>query len=152
MIALVQRVTQASVEIDGRQHAMIGAGMLALVCAEKGDTEREADLLADKTVDFRMFQDQQRRMNLSLIDASLALLVVPQFTLAANTESGRRASFTPAAAPDIARVLFERFVAMAAKRVAIVKVGVFAADMKVGLINDGPVTFWLRIPPAGALA
>jgi D-tyrosyl-tRNA(Tyr) deacylase len=147
VIALVQRVSKASVEIGGEPRAMIGPGMLALVCAEKGDTEKEAHLLADKTVDFRMFNDALQRMNLSLVESALELLAVSQFTLAANTNNGRRPSFTPAAAPDLARGLFDRFVAAAGRRVATVKTGVFGADMQVALVNDGPVTFWLRVPP-----
>jgi D-tyrosyl-tRNA(Tyr) deacylase len=148
LIALVQRVLQASVSIGGKTHSAIEAGVLALVCAERGDTEREAVMLADKVIDFRLFADQQHHMNLSLQDAGHALLAVPQFTLAADTSRGRRPSFTPAAPPDIANSLFERFVAHARSRLVSVEVGVFGADMQVALVNDGPVTFWLRIAPS----
>jgi D-tyrosyl-tRNA(Tyr) deacylase len=147
MIALLQRVSAARVEIDGVLHASIQRGTLALVCAEQGDGEREAAALADKTLDFRMFQDATERMNLNLGEANGRLLAVPQFTLAADTSRGRRPSFTKGAPPELAKTLFQHYVNTAKNRLGTVEVGVFGANMQVSLTNDGPVTFWLRVPP-----
>lgn len=147
MIALLQRVTQAKVVVDGEQVGAIGTGLMVLLCAEKGDTEREADALLSKLLAYRVFSDQAGKMNLSLADVAGGLLLVPQFTLAADTNSGTRPSFTPAAAPADARRLFERFVGQARERHALVQTGQFGADMKVSLTNDGPVTFWLQVGP-----
>ena len=147
MIALLQRVSQASVVVDGQQIGAIGAGLLVLLCAEKGDTEREADALLAKLLAYRVFSDQAGKMNLSVTDVAGGLLLVPQFTLAADTNSGTRPSFTPAAAPADARRLFEHFVQQARARHAQVQTGEFGADMKVSLTNDGPVTFWLQVGP-----
>ena len=148
MIALLQRVTAARVEIEGQPQAAILRGTLALVCAERGDSQREAAALAEKTVDFRMFQDASERMNLNLIEAHGRLLAVPQFTLAADTGRGRRPSFTRGAAPELAKALFQHYVRTAEIRLGAVEVGVFGANMQVSLTNDGPVTFWLRVAPS----
>ncbi len=147
MIALLQRVSQASVLVDGAQIGAIGPGLMVLVCAEKGDTEKEADALLAKLLAYRVFADPAGKMNLSITDVAGALLLVPQFTLAADTNSGTRPSFTPAAAPADGRRLFDHFVAGARTRHAVVETGQFGADMKVSLTNDGPVTFWLQIGP-----
>jgi D-tyrosyl-tRNA(Tyr) deacylase len=147
MIALVQRVRCAEVEIGGARHTAIDGGILALVCAERGDGVNEARALAKKTVELRIFNDVEKRMNRSLIDEGLALLAVPQFTLAADTRSGRRPSFAKACEPGVAHSLFLRYVDAARDLVTRVETGVFGADMQVALVNDGPVTFWLRVAP-----
>lgn len=145
MIALIQRVTEASVTVDGERVGEIGAGLLALVCAEREDTPRDADALLEKLLAYRVFADERGRMNRSLRDIGGDLLLVPQFTLAADTRSGTRPSFTPAAPPDDARQLFVRTVeqARAQNGLGLIQTGVFGAHMKVALVNDGPVTFWL---------
>jgi len=147
MIGLLQRVSEAAVRVDGATVGAIGPGLLVLLCAEKGDTEREADLLLTKMLGYRVFSDEAGKMNRSLADVNGGLLLVPQFTLAADTKSGTRPSFTPAAAPEDGRRLFDHVVRQARTRHAQVETGVFGADMKVSLINDGPVTFWLRVDP-----
>jgi D-tyrosyl-tRNA(Tyr) deacylase len=147
MIGLLQRVSQASVSVDGQVIGAIGRGLMVLVCAEKGDTEREADALLAKLLGYRVFPDAAGKMNRSLVDVEGGLLLVPQFTLAADTRSGMRPSFSPAAAPDDGRRLFDHAVRRARERHAIVETGQFGADMQVALTNDGPVTFWLRIDP-----
>lgn len=147
MIALLQRVSQASVVVDGAVVGAIGAGLLVLLCAEKGDSEREADALLAKLLAYRVFSDEAGKMNRSLADVAGGLLLVPQFTLAADTNSGTRPSFTPAAAPQDGLRLFEHVVRQARARHATVETGQFGADMKVSLTNDGPVTFWLQIAP-----
>ena len=147
MIALIQRVTQARVRVDSAEVGAIGRGMLALVCAQRGDSEREADALLAKLLAFRMFSDAQGKMNLSLVDVAGGLLLVPQFTLAADTTSGTRPSFTPAAPPEDGERLFAYFVAQARARHPDVGAGIFGAAMQVELINDGPVTFWLQVKP-----
>ena len=149
MIGLLQRVSEAAVRVDGATVGAIGPGLLVLLCAEKGDTEREADLLLTKLLGYRVFPDDAGKMNRSLVDTQGGLLLVPQFTLAADTKSGTRPSFTPAAAPEDGRRLFDHAVAKARARHPQVETGVFGADMKVSLINDGPVTFWLRFDPVG---
>lgn len=145
MIALIQRVTEASVTVDGVRVGQIGAGLLALVCAERDDTPRDADALLEKMLAYRVFADERGRMNRSLRDVGGDLLLVPQFTLAADTRSGTRPSFTPAAAPDDARQLFDHTVEQARGQngLGLIHTGVFGAHMKVALVNDGPVTFWL---------
>lgn len=150
MIGLLQRVSEAAVRVDGQTVGAIGPGLLVLLCAEKGDTEREADLLLTKLLGYRVFSDEAGKMNRSVSDTSGGLLLVPQFTLAADTRSGTRPSFSPAAAPEDGRRLFDYAVRQARERHGIVETGVFGADMKVSLINDGPVTFWLRFDPVGA--
>ena len=147
MIALLQRVTQASVVVDGATVGAIGPGLLVLLCAEKGDSEREADALLAKLLAYRVFSDDAGKMNRSVTDVAGGLLLVPQFTLAADTNSGTRPSFTPAAAPADGLRLFEHVVRQARARHATVETGQFGADMKVSLTNDGPVTFWLQIAP-----
>lgn len=151
MIGLLQRVSEAAVRVDGETVGAIGPGLMVLVCAEKGDTEREADLLLAKLLGYRVFADEAGKMNRSVADTGGGLLLVPQFTLAADTKSGTRPSFSPAAAPEDGRRLFDHCVRQARARHGIVETGVFGADMKVSLINDGPVTFWLRIDPVVAL-
>ncbi|TFW34730.1 D-aminoacyl-tRNA deacylase [Massilia horti] len=149
MIGLLQRVSSASVVVDGKNVGAIDAGLLVLVCAEKGDTEREADALLDKLLSYRVFADDAGKMNRSVTDVAGGLLLVPQFTLAADTRSGTRPSFSPAASPEDGRRLFDHFVRRAQARHAKVETGIFGADMKVSLTNDGPVTFWLRVDPVG---
>jgi D-tyrosyl-tRNA(Tyr) deacylase len=145
MIALLQRVSHAGVAVDGAQIGAIDAGLLVLVCAEKGDTEKEADALLAKLLAYRVFGDAAGKMNRSVADIAGGLLLVPQFTLAADTNSGTRPSFSPAASPQDGRRLFDHFVARARASHATVATGQFGADMKVSLTNDGPVTFWLQI-------
>ena len=147
MIAMLQRVSQASVVVDGQLIGAIASGLLVLVCAEKGDSEREADLLLAKLLGYRVFGDAAGKMNLSITDVAGGLLLVPQFTLAADTKSGTRPSFTPAAAPADGQRLFDYFVAQARTRHGKVDTGQFGADMQVSLTNDGPVTFWLQVTP-----
>ena len=147
MIALLQRVSQASVVVEGQLIGAIASGLLVLLCAEKGDSEREADLLLAKLLGYRVFGDAAGKMNLSITDVAGELLLVPQFTLAADTKSGTRPSFTPAAAPADGKRLFDYFVTQARSRHGQVHTGQFGADMQVSLTNDGPVTFWLQVTP-----
>ena len=147
MIALLQRVTQASVSVEGQEIGRIQKGLMVLVCAERDDTEKEAQALLTKLLTYRVFSDAAGKMNPNLEQADGALLLVPQFTLAADTRSGTRPSFTPAAPPDVAKKLFDYFVASARDAHAIVETGRFGADMQVSLTNDGPVTFWLQVEP-----
>lgn len=144
MIALIQRVAQASVSVDGGLVGAIGRGIVALVCAERDDDAGDADALVDKVLAYRIFPDERDRMNRSLTDIDGELMVVPQFTLAADTASGTRPSFTPAAPPALGESLYARFVRRAGERHQRVAAGVFGARMQVALINDGPVTFWLQ--------
>lgn len=148
MIGLLQRVSGASVVVEGETVGAIDAGLLVLLCAERGDTEKQADALLSKLLGYRVFGDAAGKMNLNVADAGGALLVVPQFTLAADTRSGTRPSFTPAASPQDGLRLFDHFVAQARARHPRVETGRFGADMKVSLTNDGPVTFWLQVAPA----
>jgi D-tyrosyl-tRNA(Tyr) deacylase len=150
LIALLQRASQASVTVDGDIVGRIGAGLLVLLCAERGDGEAEADALLGKLLSYRVFADDAGKMNRSLADVGGGLLLVPQFTLAADTRSGTRPSFTPAAAPEEGRRLFDHFVARARERHATVQTGRFGAHMEVSLTNDGPVTFWLQVKPKQA--
>lgn len=147
MIGLLQRVAQASVSVEGETVGAIGKGLMVLVCAERGDSEREADALLKKMLGYRVFSDAAGKMNLSVSDIGGGLLLVPQFTLAADTRSGTRPSFTPAAPPDQARTLFDYFASQAARQHGEVAMGRFGADMQVSLTNDGPVTFWLQVRP-----
>mgnify|MGYP003455619893 FL=1 len=152
MIALIQRVKKASVEIEQTTVGEIAQGLLVLLCAEKNDTAATGDKLLKKLLAYRVFSDDAGKMNRSVqnLDGNGAhggLLVVSQFTLAADTNSGTRASFTPAAAPDLARELYDDWVAKARVQHSVVETGVFAADMQVSLVNDGPVTFWLQVAP-----
>ena len=152
MIALIQRVKKASVEIEQTTVGEIAQGLLVLLCAEKNDTAATGEKLLKKLLAYRVFSDDAGKMNRSVqnLDGNGAhggLLVVSQFTLAADTNSGTRASFTPAAAPDLARELYDDWVAKARVQHSVVETGVFAADMQVSLVNDGPVTFWLQVAP-----
>jgi D-aminoacyl-tRNA deacylase len=147
VIALIQRVTGANVKVAGDPVAVIGAGILALVGVERGDSEVEALLLAEKVASYRVFADADGKMNLSLKDVRGQLLVVPQFTLAADTNSGARPSFSSAASPEAAERLIRRFVEKVEEWVPRVQTGRFGADMQVSLVNDGPVTFWLQASP-----
>lgn len=144
MIGLLQRVTQARVEVGGASVGAIGAGLLVLVCAERGDSETEADRLLARVLGYRVFGDAEGKMNLSLREVQGGLLLVPQFTLAADTSKGMRPSFTSAAAPEVGRLWFERLVDLAKKAHRPVEIGRFGAHMHVYLVNDGPVTFWLE--------
>ena len=147
MIALVQRVTSADVKVAGDPAGVIGAGILALIGVERGDTEVEALLLAERVVGYRIFPDAAGKMNLSLKDVSGELLAVPQFTLAADTNTGTRPSFSSAAGPESAERLFQRFVDKVEEWLPRVATGRFGAHMQVSLVNDGPVTFWLQVSP-----
>ena len=149
MQALIQRVSQASVSVAGRVIGAIGPGLLVLLCAERGDDEAVADKLLAKLLKLRIFSDAAGKMNLSLQDTGGGLLVVSQFTLAADTSGGNRPSFTRAAPPDEGRRLYEHFVAQARAAHPVVATGEFGADMQVHLVNDGPVTIPLRIAPPG---
>lgn len=150
MIALIQRVTSASVCVDGATVAAIGPGLLALAAVERGDDAAQAERLAERIVGYRVFGDESGRMNLSLADTGGELLLVSQFTLAADTRKGMRASFTPAAEPAEGRRLFDLLVTAARRRHAAVQTGRFGDHMEVALVNDGPVTFWLRARPDGS--
>ncbi len=143
MISLLQRVSEASVAVDHQEIGRIGKGLLILLCAEKNDTEKEADVLLNRLLGYRVFSDENDKMNLSVTAIGGELLIVPQFTLAADTKSGTRPSFSPAAPPDIGKKLFDYFVTQAKLKLPGVQTGQFGADMKVSLTNDGPVTFWL---------
>lgn len=147
MIALIQRVAEASVAVGGETVGEIGAGLLALVGVERGDSEAEGARLAERVLGYRVFADAAGKMNLSLQDVQGGLLVVPQFTLVADTNSGTRPSFSSGASPAEGERLFQLFVAQASQRHARVATGRFGAHMKVSLVNDGPVTFWLQVSP-----
>jgi D-aminoacyl-tRNA deacylase len=142
--ALLQRVTQASVSVDGTRIAEIGVGLLVFVGVFPADTKDIAEKLADRAADLRIFPDSAKPMNRSVVDIGGAVLVVSQFTLAADTSNGRRPSFTSAAPPEQARVLYEVFIERIRQRIGRVETGRFGADMQVALVNDGPVTFLLN--------
>jgi len=148
MIALLQRVSEAAVHVNGQQVGAIGRGILALVAVERNDSEAEADRLLERVLAYRIFPDSEGRMNLDLRQAGGGLLLVPQFTLAANTRKGNRPSFTSAAEPAEGERLFGYFVQQARETYRTVATGRFGADMQVSLVNDGPVTFWIQVPPA----
>lgn len=148
MISVLQRVREARVEVDGQTVGAIGQGLLVLVCAERGDTEAEANRLLAKLLKLRVFSDAAGKMNKSVQDVGGGLLLVSQFTLAADTAGGNRPSFTLAAAPDEGRRLYDYVVARARSLHPVVATGQFAADMQVHLVNDGPVTIPLRMAPA----
>lgn len=148
MIALIQRVSEATVVVNGKVTGAIDHGILALIGVERGDNEQQADRLLQRLLAYRIFPDSDERMNLNLEQAGGSLLLVPQFTLAADTGRGNRPSFTPAAPPAEGERLFDYLVQQAEQAMGTVEQGVFGADMKVSLINDGPVTFWLQVPPA----
>lgn len=143
MIALIQRVSEASVSVDGEPVAVIAAGILALVGVQRNDSAAEAERLAERVFGYRIFPDEAGRMNRSLAQTGGQLLAVPQFTLAADTRSGTRAGFSSAAAPEQGALLFDAFVA-AALKLGPVNTGRFGANMQVRLANEGPVTFWLE--------
>lgn len=146
MIALLQRASRGSVEVDGVTVGQIGPGLVVLLAVEPSDTEAQADRLIDRLVRYRVFEDEGGRMNLSLLDTGGGLLLVPQFTLAADTRKGLRPSFTGAASPEAGRRLFEYSVASARRLLGNrVATGQFGAHMHVSLTNDGPVTFWLQV-------
>jgi D-tyrosyl-tRNA(Tyr) deacylase len=145
MIAVLQRVSEASVRVDGEVIGQIGAGLLVLLCAEKGDTEAVADKMLAKMLKLRIFSDDAGKLNLSVQDVGGGLLVVSQFTLAADVAGGNRPSFTQAAAPADGRRRDEYFVARAQKAHPVLHKGRFAADMKVALVNDGPITIPMRM-------
>lgn len=144
MIGLLQRVTRASVAVEGETIGEIGRGLLVLVGVQKGDDERRAGRLLERLLGYRVFPDEEGRMNLSLRDIGGGLLLVPQFTLAADTRKGTRAGFSTAAPPDEGRRLFHHLLEEARKQYPDVASGRFGADMQVALVNDGPVTFWLE--------
>jgi D-aminoacyl-tRNA deacylase len=144
MIALIQRVTRADVRIGERVSGAIDRGILALVGVARGDDRTAADRLLERVLTYRIFPDSQGRMNLSLREIGAGLLLVPQFTLAADTRKGTRAGFSTAAAPEAARELFDYLLARAREAHPTVAAGEFGADMQVSLTNDGPVTFWLE--------
>jgi len=148
MIALIQRVRRADVTVGTEVVGAIGSGMLLLLGVEAGDTSAELRKLADKVLKYRLFSDEAGKMNLNVQQAGGQLLVVSQFTLAADTNSGLRPSFTPAARPEVAEPMYLQFVDYCRAQGLTVATGQFGADMQVGLINDGPVTFWLQVPPA----
>jgi D-tyrosyl-tRNA(Tyr) deacylase len=147
VIGLLQRVDGAAVEVGGGEIARIGKGLLVLVGVERGDDEAGADRLLERLVTYRVFADAEGRMNLSVADAGGALLLVPQFTLAADTAKGLRPGFSRAAGPALAERLFGFMAKRAEKRLPGAQSGRFGAHMRVSLINDGPVTFWIRVPP-----
>jgi len=145
MIGLLQRVTQAKVEVADELVGQVSEGLLVLVGVERDDSEREADRLLERLLGYRVFEDDTGRMNRSVQDIGGGLLLVPQFTLPADTRKGTRPSFTPAAAPEEGERLFDYLVARAREKHPDVATGRFGADMQVSLTNDGPVTFWLQV-------
>ena len=149
MIALIQRVSEARVQVAGLTTGAIRRGILALIGVERGDGEAEAARLAERVIGYRIFPDADGKMNRSLAEIGGGLLVIPQFTLAADTRKGARPSFSSAAAPADGERLYLRFVALARERHSPVESGSFGSDMQVSLVNDGPVTFWLQVRPPG---
>ncbi|MFP5462906.1 MAG: D-aminoacyl-tRNA deacylase [Gammaproteobacteria bacterium] len=147
MIGLLQRVSSAAVRVDGEEIARISQGLLVLVGVCRTDTPADAQRLAERLLGYRVFEDEAGRMNRSVRDIRGGLLLVPQFTLAADTRSGTRPGFSPAAEPEEGRRLFEFIAAEARREHPRVETGIFGADMKVHLVNDGPVTLWLRADP-----
>jgi D-tyrosyl-tRNA(Tyr) deacylase len=150
VIALIQRVREARVQVDGLTTGAIHRGIVALVGVERGDEEAQAARLVERVIGYRIFADAEGKMNRSLAEVGGGLLLVPQFTLAADTRSGARPSFSSAAAPAEGERLYLRFVELARERHSPVETGTFRSDMQVSLVNDGPVTFWLQVKPAGA--
>ena len=144
MIALLQRVTSASVTVGDETVGRIGHGLLVLVAVHRDDGERDVRRLAERILSYRVFPDEEGRMNRSVLDEHGGLLLVPQFTLAADTRKGTRASFTRAAAPEKGEAYFRELVATCRQNLAKVETGRFGANMQVALVNDGPVTFWLE--------
>ncbi|WP_347258475.1 D-aminoacyl-tRNA deacylase [Methylocaldum sp.] len=150
MIAVIQRVTRAEVTVAGESVGKIDRGILALIAIEKGDTEAQAVRLAERILGYRIFGDAEDKMNLNVTDVSGGVLLVSQFTLAADTRKGMRPSFTPAADPETGKRLFDYFVEKVRARHSPVETGRFGANMQIELVNDGPVTFTLNVPPAAA--
>ena len=147
VIALIQRVSRAAVTVDARTTGEIGRGILALIGVERGDGAAQSERLLERVLGYRIFEDDTGRMNLSVADIAGGLLLVPQFTLAADTHKGTRPGFSTAEAPEVARAMFGRFVDAARACHREVGCGEFGAHMQVALVNDGPVTFWLRVAP-----
>ena len=145
MIALLQRVSHASVSVNGQVTGEITRGILLFIGVEKNDNTDKARRLCERFLSYRVFSDEQDKMNLSVVDINGGVLLVPQFTLAADTQKGNRPSFSSAAPPDEGKQLFDFVVAQTRQQHAKVATGVFGADMKVSLLNDGPVTFWLQV-------
>jgi D-tyrosyl-tRNA(Tyr) deacylase len=148
VIALIQRVSEAAVVVNGNVVGQISRGVLALIGVERSDGEKQADRLLQRLLAYRIFPDREGRMNLDLRQIGGGVLLVPQFTLAADTGRGNRPSFTRAAPPDEGERLFDYLAGRTQAALGDVQTGVFGADMKVSLVNDGPVTFWLQVPPA----
>lgn len=144
MIGLIQRVIEAKVVVEGAMVGEIQTGLLLLLGVERQDTEVQAKRLLERVLNYRIFADQEGRMNRSLLEIQGGLLVVPQFTLPADTQKGNRPSFTPAAAPELGKQLFDYFCELITQQELELQAGVFGADMQVHLINNGPVTFWLK--------
>ncbi|MCZ6810208.1 MAG: D-aminoacyl-tRNA deacylase [Proteobacteria bacterium] len=144
MIALLQRVSRAGVTISGKTAGRIGRGLLVFVAVHRDDEERDITRLAERILTYRVFPDAENRMNRSVVDISGELLLVPQFTLTADTRKGTRASFSKGAKPDKAVAYFEKLVTACEKELESVATGQFGANMQVSLVNDGPVTFWLE--------
>jgi D-tyrosyl-tRNA(Tyr) deacylase len=147
MIALIQRVSEATVHVNEKMVGETKKGILALIGVERGDNEKQATRLLQRVLAYRIFPDEAGRMNINVQQAGGGLLLVPQFTLAADTNSGNRPSFAAAAEPSEGQRLFEFLVQKARLEMDNVATGIFGANMKVSLINDGPVTFWLQVPP-----
>ncbi|MFL4558050.1 D-aminoacyl-tRNA deacylase [Yersinia kristensenii] len=145
MIALIQRALSANVVVDGKVVGEIGPGLLILLGVEQGDTEQKAQRLCEKVLGYRVFGDENDKMNLNVQQTGGSVLVVSQFTLVADTQKGMRPSFSRGAVPTEAARLYEYFVAQCSERGVKTETGLFAADMKVSLVNDGPVTFWLQV-------
>ncbi len=145
MIGLLQRVTSAQVDVDGTTVGCINNGLLVLVGVQRGDDEAKADRLLERLLGYRVFADEHDRMNLSLRDVGGGLLLVPQFTLAADTKRGMRPGFSTAASPEVSESLFNYLLIQAKAKFPTVESGIFGADMQVQLLNDGPVTFWLEV-------
>ncbi|MCP3675092.1 MAG: D-tyrosyl-tRNA(Tyr) deacylase [Gammaproteobacteria bacterium] len=145
MLALIQRTTSSKVEVNDEVIGIIEQGITALICIEKGDTEADARHLCERLIGYRIFSDNDDKMNLSVSDINGGLLLIPQFTLAADTSKGMRPSFSAAASPDYSRQLFDYFCKFTAEQYCKVETGSFGADMQVTLCNDGPVTFLLQV-------
>ena len=150
VIGLLQRVSFASVSVDERVVGQIARGLLVLVGVQPDDGDAQVERLIERLLGYRVFEDETRRMNRSVREVGGGLLLVPQFTLAADTSRGMRPSFTSAAAPELGQCLFERLVVQARRQHSPVETGVFGAQMAVSLVNDGPVTFWLEVRAPGA--
>jgi D-tyrosyl-tRNA(Tyr) deacylase len=149
VIALLQRVSRAEVQVEHEVVGTIGTGLLVFLGVERGDSEDRANRLLDRVLSYRVFPDESGKMNRSVVEIGGAVLIVPQFTLAADTGKGTRPGFSPAASPEEGSRLFEYFVSRAVEKYPRVRTGRFGADMKVTLTNDGPVTFWLQTKPEG---